>query len=89
MRGSFEFLVLSKYQPRSYLAALAAAWHGGFTGASSKYVKNAKLRSQIGAAMDWWFDRDFTVSGCLDKGGTKKCPCGTPGEFVVLRAFIA
>ncbi|KAF8484382.1 chondroitin AC/alginate lyase [Gautieria morchelliformis] len=61
------------------VAALAAAWHGGFPGASSTYVQNATLGAQIGLAMDWWFDRDFTVPSCLDTGGTGTCPCGTPG----------
>lgn len=68
---------------RKNIAALAAAWRGGFAGASPTYVKSSALRTQIGQAMDWWFDRDFTVASCLDKGGIGTCQCSTPGERFV------
>ncbi|KAF8271482.1 galactose mutarotase-like domain-containing protein [Lactarius quietus] len=29
--------------------------------------------------MNFWFSREFTVPGCLDRGGTSACPCGTSG----------
>ncbi|KAJ7765823.1 polysaccharide lyase family 8 protein [Mycena maculata] len=56
----------------------ASAWHGGFKNAAN-WTGDATLRASISAAMEFWFDNDFTVPACLDSGGTAACPCGTPG----------
>ncbi|KAF8528209.1 polysaccharide lyase family 8 protein [Hysterangium stoloniferum] len=61
------------------IIALAAAYHGGWGLAPTSYTQNATLRAQVGAAMDWWFDRDFTNDSCLDRGGSTACPCRMPG----------
>ncbi|KAI9456630.1 polysaccharide lyase family 8 protein [Russula earlei] len=60
------------------ILTMSAAWHGGLKGAE-QYVGNTTLASAISSAMNFWFLRDFTVSACLDQGGTSSCPCGTPG----------
>ncbi|KAI0348044.1 polysaccharide lyase family 8 protein [Trametopsis cervina] len=60
------------------LVTMAAAWHGGLTGAN-QFVKDPTLLSAIQRAADWWFANDFTDDACLDSGGTASCPCGTPG----------
>jgi len=57
---------------------MSAAWHGGLKGAE-QYAKSPALAGAISSAMNFWFSRDFTLPGCLDKGGTSACPCGTPG----------
>ena len=57
---------------------MAGAWHGGLTGAE-QYVNNPKIRGAIASAMDFWFTNDFSNMACLDSGGTRGCPCGTPG----------
>jgi hypothetical protein len=57
---------------------MAAAWHGGLTGAE-KYVQDPALRANISLAMSYWFSNDFTNPACIDSGGTSTCPCGTPG----------
>ncbi|KAI0051679.1 polysaccharide lyase family 8 protein [Auriscalpium vulgare] len=60
------------------ILTMSAAWHGGLTGAD-QWVKDPTLASAISSAMNFWFNQDFTVPGCLDAGGTATCPCGTPG----------
>ncbi|KAJ7293615.1 polysaccharide lyase family 8 protein [Mycena rebaudengoi] len=60
------------------ISAMAAAWHGGLTGAE-KYVQDPALRANISLAMNYWFSNDFTNPACIDSGGTSTCPCGTPG----------
>ena len=57
---------------------MAAAWHGGLTGAD-QFTKDPTLLTAIQSAMDWWFENDYTDQACLDSGGTVSCPCGTPG----------
>lgn len=57
---------------------MSGAWHGGLPG-TEQYIQDATLRAAISLAMDYWFDNDFTVPGCLDSGGASSCPCGTPG----------
>ena len=59
---------------------LAAAWHGGLTGAD-QYVNNSDVLSAASRAMDWWFANDFTEPDCLTDGGKGNCPCGTPGMW--------
>ncbi|KAH0590691.1 hypothetical protein H2248_000821 [Termitomyces sp. 'cryptogamus'] len=60
------------------LDTLAAAWHGGLKNAN-QYVGDTQLRAAISSAINFWFSQDFTVSACLDLGGTTACPCSTPG----------
>ncbi|TCD71496.1 hypothetical protein EIP91_008877 [Steccherinum ochraceum] len=60
------------------ILTMSAAWHGGLKNAD-QYVKNNTVLASISSAMDFWFQNDFTVIGCLDSGGTDACPCGTPG----------
>ncbi|KAI9453991.1 polysaccharide lyase family 8 protein [Russula earlei] len=60
------------------ILTMSAAWHGGLNG-TDPYVGNPTLASAISLAMNFWFSRDFTVSACLDQGGSSACPCGTPG----------
>lgn len=45
------------------------------------FVSNDTVRSALDSAFDWWFNRDFNVTACLDNGGVSggACPCGTPG----------
>ena len=57
---------------------MSAAWHGGIDG-SGDFVDSSPLLSAISSAMNYWFENDFTVPGCLDSGGLAACPCGTPG----------
>ena len=57
---------------------MAAAWHGGLSGAD-QFVKSASLVDAVSRAMDFWFENDFTDPACLDSGGLASCPCGTPG----------
>jgi len=60
------------------ILTMSAAWHSSLKGAE-QYFKNPALANAISSAMDFWFSQDFTLPGCLDKGGTTACPCGTPG----------
>ncbi|KAG9041290.1 hypothetical protein FS837_012462 [Tulasnella sp. UAMH 9824] len=43
------------------------------------YVGNEEVKQVLDKAMNWWFDRDYKVSACVDQGGTGKCPCSTDG----------
>ncbi|KAG5720111.1 Chondroitinase-AC [Termitomyces sp. T112] len=56
------------------ILVMAAAWHGGLSGAN-QYVKDTTIRAAISRAMDYWFSRDFTNLACLASGGTVSCPC--------------
>ena len=56
---------------------MSGAWHGGVAGAE-QWVKNNTLRAAISRAMGYWIARDITNLGCLDGGGTDKCPCEDP-----------
>ncbi|THH15976.1 hypothetical protein EW146_g4583 [Bondarzewia mesenterica] len=60
------------------ITTFAAAWHGGFSGAS-QWAESDELRAAISSAMQYWFENDFTDPNCLDEGGDDACPCGTPG----------
>ncbi|KAI0304970.1 galactose mutarotase-like domain-containing protein [Russula brevipes] len=62
----------------SRILTMSAAWHGGLRGAK-QWAGSPVLARGISSAMDYWFSRDFTVSACLDQGGTDACPCDTPG----------
>jgi len=53
---------------------MAATWRGGVRG-NNPYLRSAQLRSAISRGMAYWFRRDFTKPGCLDRGGTSVCPC--------------
>ncbi|KAG9018585.1 hypothetical protein FRB90_011307 [Tulasnella sp. 427] len=46
-----------------------------------KFVGNDTVADVLDAAMEYWFDNDYTVYDCLFKGGMSSgsCPCGTPG----------
>ncbi|KAH6917349.1 chondroitin AC lyase [Coprinopsis sp. MPI-PUGE-AT-0042] len=56
---------------------MSGAWHGGIPGAE-QWVKSSTLRAAISKAMGYWIARDVTNLGCLDGGGTDKCPCEDP-----------
>ncbi|KAI0322717.1 polysaccharide lyase family 8 protein [Amylostereum chailletii] len=60
------------------ILTMSAAWHGGLPDADP-YVKSTSMADSISTAMNFWFDQDFTLPGCLDEGGTSDCPCGSPG----------
>ncbi|EKM61018.1 polysaccharide lyase family 8 protein [Phanerochaete carnosa HHB-10118-sp] len=60
------------------LVTMAAAWHGGLSGAD-QWVNDSALLAAIHSAMDYWFENDFQNPSCLGSGGTAACPCGTPG----------
>ncbi|EAU93014.2 chondroitin AC lyase [Coprinopsis cinerea okayama7 len=56
------------------ILVMSGAWHGGYRGAE-QWVKDERLRTTIGRAMEYWFSRDITNVDCLDWGGTPRCPC--------------
>lgn len=62
---------------------MAAAWHGGLNG-SEKYTKDEDLRSKTSAAIDYWYNRDFTDEACLASGGKKgsSCTCENPENLL-------
>ncbi|KAH8102633.1 polysaccharide lyase family 8 protein [Cristinia sonorae] len=60
------------------ILTMSAAFHGGLKNAD-QYVKDPTILSAISRAMDFWFQNDFKILGCMDSGGTAACPCGTPG----------
>ncbi|KAI0035969.1 polysaccharide lyase family 8 protein [Vararia minispora EC-137] len=57
---------------------LAAAWHGDLQDAG-KWDEDPRLAYVISNGMSFWFSQDFKEPGCLHRGGTSACPCGTPG----------
>lgn len=73
----------------NYLRLVAVPLAAAYTGALPKpedapaaqwnYVGNEEVKQVLDKAMNWWFDRDYKVSACVDQGGTGKCPCSTDG----------
>lgn len=61
---------------------MAAAWHGGLEGADPQFIKNPALRDAISLAMGYWFSRDYGTAECTDFGGTPRCPCDNPNNYL-------
>jgi hypothetical protein len=64
------------------LDAMAAEWYKITHSDSSTHkheLDPSQLLSATLKAADWWFKNDFSDAKCLDGGGGKDCPCGTPG----------
>ncbi|KZV71319.1 polysaccharide lyase family 8 protein [Peniophora sp. CONT] len=55
---------------------MSAVWHDEFYADTEP---QAPLTAAILAAMNFWFDRDYTNDNCLDRGGRSECACDTPG----------
>eukprot|EP01117_Protostelium_nocturnum_P014433 TRINITY_DN5489_c0_g3_i1.p1 TRINITY_DN5489_c0_g3~~TRINITY_DN5489_c0_g3_i1.p1 ORF type:complete len:732 (-),score=155.16 TRINITY_DN5489_c0_g3_i1:48-2243(-) len=55
------------------IAQMAKAWSVSST--------DSNLLSKIRLGMNWWFSRDYNNENCAQRGGTPKCPCGTPGMW--------
>ncbi|KAF8643576.1 hypothetical protein AX16_008964 [Volvariella volvacea WC 439] len=64
------------------IVTMAAAWHGGVPNGAEEYVKDESLREAISRAVDYWFSRDFANHDCLDYGGTARCPCDNPDNWL-------
>ncbi|KAG4070345.1 hypothetical protein HA402_006487 [Bradysia odoriphaga] len=60
-------------------------WHKIITMASAWHYNqdDRDLFDKINSGLNWWFDRDFTETDCVNGGGQDhlNCPCGTPGMW--------